>query len=197
MQHCITRKGSVLERLLVWNTAAVNYHHNAGSATASRRTAPPARCSHTSHTASSSRSDPSRTARGLTASSLTLVATTTTWQRSSRIGSDRRLAVDVAEAPLDGCRRHFAERGLEPAAYVLGDGVAAVQADERLGWCETAIVAGVGPRTASAVVKELVLAPRRRRGASCSSQRNAGSVTCEACAKRFANNGYGVAEGNG
>ena len=54
-------------------------------------------------------------------------------------------AVDVAEAPLDGCRRHFAERGLEPAAYVLGDGVVAVQADERLGYCETAIVAGVGP----------------------------------------------------
>ena len=103
-------------------------------------------------------------------------------------------AVDVAEAPLDGCRRHFAERGLEPAAYVLGDGVAAVQANERLGWCETAIVAGVGPRTASAVVDGACAgpAPPPRRFVLQPAQCWIGNM--RSLRETLANNGYGVAE---
>ena len=103
-------------------------------------------------------------------------------------------AVDVAQAPLDGCRRHFAERGLEPAAYVLGDGVAAVQADERLAWCETAIVAGVGPRTASAVVKGACSGPSPppRRFVLQPAQCWVGNM--RSLRETLANNGYGVAE---
>ena len=103
-------------------------------------------------------------------------------------------AVDVAEAPLDGCRRHFAERGLEPAAYVLGDGVAAVQADERLDWCETAIVAGVGPRTASAVVDGACAgpAPPPRRFVLQPAQCWIGNM--RSLREALASNGYGVAE---
>ena len=56
------------------------------------------------------------------------------------------VAVDACADPLANCRRHYAWRGLEPVAFVLGDGVEAVQRDERLPWCETAVVAGVGAR---------------------------------------------------
>ena len=103
-------------------------------------------------------------------------------------------AVDVAEAPLDGCRRHFAERGLEPAAYVLGDGVAAVQADASLGYCETAIVAGVGPRTASSVVEGACAgpAPPPRRFVLQPAQCWIGNM--RSLRETLASNGYGVVE---
>jgi tRNA A22 N-methylase len=104
-------------------------------------------------------------------------------------------AVDVAEAPLDGCRRHFEERGLAPAAFVLGDGVAAVQADASLEWCETAVVAGVGPRTAAAVVEGACCSgaspPPRRfviQPAQCWIGNSRG------LRETLARNGYGVAE---
>ena len=77
------------------------------------------------------------------------------------------VACDVAEEPLANCRRHFAWRSVEPVKFVLGDGVAAVMADAELPWCETAVIAGVGARTAARLIDaacdvDLDLPPPRR-----------------------------------
>ena len=64
----------------------------------------------------------------------------------------RVVAVDIAETPLENAVRHFADRGVAAEAFLLGDGVAAVARDAALPWCETAIVAGVGARTAARLI---------------------------------------------
>ncbi|KAJ8600505.1 hypothetical protein CTAYLR_010062 [Chrysophaeum taylorii] len=64
------------------------------------------------------------------------------------------VAVDIAREPLECARAHFASLGLAPLAFVESDGLADVDA-------ETAIVAGLGGRTAARVIRD---ATRRDRG---------------------------------
>lgn len=66
------------------------------------------------------------------------------------------VAIDAAAAPLDRARHHFSDLGLAPRAFVLGDGLSCLES-----YCETAIMAGVGARTAAGVVRA---AARRRHG---------------------------------
>ena len=94
------------------------------------------------------------------ASSLTLVATTLLSRELAHRGRTVA-AADVAEAPPDGCRRHFAERGLEPAA--LCSATASRRSRRTNAW-HGARPQSPGAAHASAVVKGAVLAPRRRRG---------------------------------
>ncbi|KAJ1460479.1 hypothetical protein M885DRAFT_559593 [Pelagophyceae sp. CCMP2097] len=65
------------------------------------------------------------------------------------------VACDVAAEPLQRAREHFAAISAPaPAAFLLGDGVRAVMAESNLPWCETAVIAGVGGRTAARLLDE-------------------------------------------